>query len=119
MGKVVGGIDRNKGRFISLHISLVPRLRNASGTTFNTPWLLSISHLLPALEAFQNVSQDPFDASLASFRNRPNVFQRVLVQSLDLGPILQASDSLSPRVPGSARRPFLKFAPEPIERSQR
>jgi hypothetical protein len=37
----------------------------------------------------------------------------VLVQSLDLGPILQASDSLSPRASGSARRPFLKFAPEP------
>src|ERR1700738_3564561 len=37
----------------------------------------------------------------------------VLVQSLNLGPIWQASDSLSPRAPGSARRPFLKFAPEP------
>jgi hypothetical protein len=36
-----------------------------------------------------------------------------LVQSLNLGPIWQASDSLSPRAPGSARRPFLKFAPEP------
>jgi transposase len=29
------------------------------------------------------------------------------VQSLNLGPIWQASDSLSPRAPGSARRPFL------------
>ena len=38
---------------------------------------------------------------------------RDLVQSLNLGPIWQASDSLSPRAPGSARRPFLKFAPEP------
>src|SRR4029077_16986823 len=38
-----------------------------------------------------------------------------LVQSLNLGPIWQASDSLSPRPPGSARRPFLKFAPEPPE----
>ena len=37
-----------------------------------------------------------------------------LVQSLNLGPIWQASDSLSPRAPGSARRPFLKFAPEPL-----
>ena len=45
--------------------------------------------------------------------------QGVLVQSLDLGPILQASDSLSPRVPGSARRPFLKFAPEPWARISR
>src|SRR6266852_5758460 len=36
-----------------------------------------------------------------------------LVQSLNLGPIWQASDSLSPRALGSARRPFLKFAPEP------
>ena len=36
-----------------------------------------------------------------------------LVQSLNLGPIWQSSDSLSPRAPGSARRPFLKFAPEP------
>jgi NADP-dependent 3-hydroxy acid dehydrogenase YdfG len=36
-----------------------------------------------------------------------------LVQSLNLGPIWQASDSLSHRAPGSARRPFLKFAPEP------
>src|ERR1700730_4741055 len=43
MGKVVGGIDRNKGRFISLHISLVPRLRTASGTTFNTPWLIDFT----------------------------------------------------------------------------
>ena len=39
--------------------------------------------------------------------------ERDLVQSLNLGPIWQASDSLSPRAPGSARRPFLKFAPEP------
>ena len=39
--------------------------------------------------------------------------ETVLVQSLNLGPIWQASDSLSPRAPGSARRPFLKFAPEP------
>ena len=39
--------------------------------------------------------------------------QRDLVQSLNLGPIWRASDSLSPRAPGSARRPFLKFAPEP------
>src|SRR5208337_2891738 len=39
--------------------------------------------------------------------------QTDLVQSLNLGPIWQASDSLSPRAPGSARRPFLKFAPEP------
>src|SRR5271166_1986718 len=39
---------------------------------------------------------------------------RVLVQSLNLGPIWQASDSLSPRAPGSARRPLLKFAPEPL-----
>jgi hypothetical protein len=39
--------------------------------------------------------------------------QWILVQSLNLGPIWQASDSLSPRAPGSARRPFLKFAPEP------
>ena len=37
----------------------------------------------------------------------------VLVRSLNLGPIWQASDSLSPRAPGSARRPFFKFAPEP------
>jgi len=37
-----------------------------------------------------------------------------LVQSLNLGPIWQASDSLSPRAPGPARRPFLKFAPEPV-----
>ena len=41
--------------------------------------------------------------------------KRDLVQSLNLGPIWQASDSLSPRAPGSARRPFLKFAPEPPE----
>ena len=41
-----------------------------------------------------------------------------LVQSLNLGPIWQASDSLSPRVPGSARRPFLKFAPEPAGEPQ-
>jgi len=40
-------------------------------------------------------------------------FEEDLVQSLNLGPIWQASDSLSPRAPGSARRPFLKFAPEP------
>src|SRR5271165_1245734 len=40
----------------------------------------------------------------------------VLVQSLNLGPIWQASDSLSPRAPGSARRPLLKFAPEPSGR---
>jgi hypothetical protein len=39
-----------------------------------------------------------------------------LVQSLNLGPIWQASDSLSPRAPGSARRPFLKFAPEPFSK---
>ena len=31
------------------------------------------------------------------------------MQSLNLGPIWQASDSLSPRALGSARRPFLKF----------
>ena len=42
-----------------------------------------------------------------------NVGERVLVQSLNLGPIWQASDSLSPRAPRSSRRPFLKFAPEP------
>jgi hypothetical protein len=35
------------------------------------------------------------------------------VQSLNLGPIWQASDSLFPRAPRFARRPFLKFAPEP------
>ena len=42
------------------------------------------------------------------------LFGLVLVQSLNLGPIWQASDSLSPKAPGSARRPFLKFAPEPF-----
>ncbi len=31
----------------------------------------------------------------------------------NFSPIWQASDSLSPRAPESARRPFLKFAPEP------
>ena len=38
---------------------------------------------------------------------------RDLVQSLHFGSIWQANDSLSPRAPESARRPFLKFAPEP------
>src|SRR6266852_7053497 len=33
-----------------------------------------------------------------------------LVQSLNLGPICQASDSLSPRAPGSARRPFFEIS---------
>ena len=37
-----------------------------------------------------------------------------LVQSLNLGPIWQASDSLSPRAPGSARRPFLKICTRTI-----
>jgi len=44
-----------------------------------------------------------------------NLLIKELVQNLNLGPIWQASDSLSPRAPGSARRPFLKFAPEPCE----
>src|SRR5271157_3872430 len=52
------------------------------------------------------------EAKLPPFDERELLF-RDLVQSLNLGPIWQASDSLSPRAPGSARRPFLKFAPEP------
>jgi hypothetical protein len=40
-----------------------------------------------------------------------------LVQSLNLGPIWQARDSLSPRTTECARRPFLKFAPEPRKRN--
>jgi hypothetical protein len=35
------------------------------------------------------------------------------VQSLNLGPIWQASDSLSPRAPGSARRPFFEICTRP------
>ena len=52
-------------------------------------------------------------------QRRTSFYQQkmVLVQSLNLGPIWQASDSLSPRAPGSARRPFLKFAPEPLKMS--
>jgi hypothetical protein len=34
-------------------------------------------------------------------------------------PDLAASDSLFPRAPGFARRPFLKFAPEPSESAHR
>jgi hypothetical protein len=37
-----------------------------------------------------------------------------LVQSLDFGPIWQASDPLSLRVPESAHRPVLNFTPQPL-----
>ena len=46
-------------------------------------------------------------------RNSSRVFNEDLVQILNLRPIWQASDWLSPRARESARRAFLKFAPEP------
>ena len=62
----------------------------------------------------RNRTLDSLNCGAHSGALRPSRISKTdLLQSLNLGPIWQASDSLSPRAPGSARRPFLKFAPEP------
>ena len=94
-----------------------PPLFGFLGFSFHFPPRAARFCSVSATHFQQNQILDSLNCGAHSGALRPSRISKTdLVQSLNLGPIWQASDSLSPRAPGSARRPFLKFAPEPPTR---